>query len=78
MGGREQPVADRVKGALDVVRREPVMALALVQAVIVCGVAFGLELTDGQTAAVLGVTAAVLALVARSRVTPTTRPPADR
>lgn len=59
-----------VKGALDVVRREPVMTLALVQAAIVCGVAFGLDLTDGQTAGVLGFTAAVLALVARSRVTP--------
>lgn len=57
-------------GVWAAVRREPVLVLAVVQAVIVCGVAFGLELTDAQTAGVLGVTAAVLAIVARSQVTP--------
>ncbi|MBI4941849.1 MAG: hypothetical protein HY830_13985 [Actinobacteria bacterium] len=52
------------------IRREPVLVVALVQALLVAGVAFGLDLTDAQAAAVLGVTGAGLALVARSRVTP--------
>lgn len=52
------------------IRREPVLVVALVQALLVAGVAFGLHLTDVQAAAVLGVTGAALALVARSQVTP--------
>lgn len=52
------------------VRREPVLVLAAVQAGIVCGVAFGLHLDTNQQAAILGLSGALLALVARSRVTP--------
>ena len=51
--------------------REPAMVLALVQAVIVLGVAFGLKLSAEQTGAILAVTALVLGLVTRSQVSPT-------
>ena len=50
--------------------REPSMVLALVQAVIVLLVTFGLQLTPEQTGAILSVTAIVLGLITRSRVTP--------
>ena len=50
--------------------REPAMVLALVQAIIVLAVAFGLKLTSEQTGAILAVTAVVLGLVTRSQVTP--------
>lgn len=50
--------------------REPVMFLAVVQAVVALAVAFGLELTPEQVGAVVAATAAVLGLVARQRVTP--------
>lgn len=50
--------------------REPAMVLALVQAVIVLGVSFGLQLSSDQTAAILAVTAVVLGLITRSQVTP--------
>ena len=50
--------------------REPAMVLALVQAIIVLGVAFGLKLTPEQTGAILAVTAIVLGLITRSQVTP--------
>ncbi len=60
-------------------KTEPAVLVGLIQAVIVtivaCITAFGVELTDGQISAVLGVTAAILALglalVTRSKVTPT-------
>ena len=51
--------------------REPAMVLALVQAVIVLGVAFGLKLSAEQTGAILAVTALVLGLITRSQVSPT-------
>lgn len=50
--------------------REPAMVLALVQAVIVLGVSFGLRLTPEQTAAILALTAVVLGLLTRTQVTP--------
>jgi hypothetical protein len=46
------------------------MVLALVQAVIVLAVSFGLSLTPEQTGAILAVTAVLLGLITRSRVTP--------
>lgn len=52
------------------VRREPVLVAGLVQALLGAAAAWGLPLTDTQTAAVLAVTGAVLALVARSAVSP--------
>lgn len=50
--------------------REPAMVLALVQAVIVLAVTFGLRLTTEQTGAILTVTALALGLITRTRVTP--------
>jgi uncharacterized protein (DUF697 family) len=50
--------------------REPAMVLALVQCVIVLGVSFGLRLTPEQTGAILALTAVVLGLLTRSKVTP--------
>ncbi len=54
--------------------REPTMVLALVQGVIVLGVAFGLRLTPEQTGAILALTAVVLGLITRTQVTPATAP----
>lgn len=53
-------------------RCEPVMAASLVKAVLVCAVAFGLPVSDGQQTALLGVAGAILALggAARQAVTP--------
>lgn len=53
-----------------VLGREPAMVLALAQAVIVLGVSFGLRLTPEQAGAILALTAVVLGLVTRSRVSP--------
>jgi hypothetical protein len=50
--------------------REPAMVLALVQAVIALVVAFGLRLSADQIGAILAVTAVVLGLITRSRVSP--------
>jgi hypothetical protein len=50
--------------------REPAMVLALVQAVIVLAVTFGLRLTPEQTGAILTLSAVVLGLITRSKVTP--------
>lgn len=51
--------------------REPAMVLALVQAVIALVVAFGLSLAPNQIGAILAVTAVILGLITRSRVSPT-------
>lgn len=50
--------------------REPAMIVALVQAVIVLAVSFGLQLTTEQTAAILAITAVVLGLITRTQVSP--------
>jgi len=50
--------------------REPAMVLALVQAMIALVVAFGLNLAPDQIGAILAVTAVILGLVTRSRVSP--------
>lgn len=52
------------------VKNNPVLVAALVQALLTAAVAFGLDLSDAQMAALLGVSGAVLALVARSQVVP--------
>ena len=52
--------------------REPAMVVALVQAVIVLAVAFGLKLEPEQIGAILALTAIVLGLITRSQVSPTT------
>ena len=55
--------------------REPAMVLALVQAVIALGVAFGLSLAPDQVGAILAVTAVILGLITRSRVSPVSTVP---
>ena len=50
--------------------REPALFLALIQAVLVLAVGFGLNLSGDQVAAISAVSAAALGLVARSKVTP--------
>ena len=52
------------------ITREPVLVTTFVGAVLACLVAFGLHLTEEQTAAIIAVVAGVLALFARSKVTP--------
>lgn len=54
----------------DFLNREPAMTLAVIQAVIVLLVSFGLDLSTEQTAAILAASAAVLGWVTRSKVTP--------
>ena len=54
--------------------REPAMVLALVQAVLALVVAFGLNLAPDQIGAILAVTAVILGLITRSRVSPSTSP----
>lgn len=58
---------------ISLIRREPALVMALVNAAIGCAVVFGVNLTDVQIAAVLAVVNAVLALVVRSQVTPTAK-----
>ena len=55
---------------LNVFTREPVLVIAFVAAVLNAAVLFGLDLSTEQTAAVLVVVDAGLAILARSRVTP--------
>lgn len=51
--------------------REPALIAGLIQAVLGLLLAFGVNLSQEQVGAIMAVTAAVLALVVRSRVTPT-------
>lgn len=51
--------------------REPALILGLVQTVLALVLAFGVELSTEQTGTILAVTAAFLAVVTRSKVTPT-------
>ena len=55
--------------------REPAMVLALVQWLIAVVVAVGLPLAPDQTGAILAVTAVVLGLITRSRVSPASATP---
>lgn len=50
--------------------REPAMIVALVQAILVLAISFGLNLSEDQTAAILAVTALALGLIVRAKVTP--------
>ena len=72
--GRHRP-REVTGGAMDsqpgtIWGREPAMVLALVQAVIALVVAFGLNLAPDQIGAILAVTAVILGLITRSRVSP--------
>lgn len=59
---------------LDRIRKEPVLVSGFVQAVLGLLLAFGVDLDLKQTGAILAVTAAGLALIARSQVTPVAKP----
>lgn len=50
--------------------REPAMVVALVQAILVLAISFGLDLTEEQTAGILTLTAIVLGLITRTQVSP--------
>lgn len=52
--------------------REPVAIAAAIRALVLLGVAFGLHWTAEQIAALMVAVEAVLALIVRSKVTPTT------
>lgn len=54
--------------------REPALVLGAVQAVLALLIAFGLKLSVEQTGAILAATAAILAVVTRSQVTPVADP----
>ncbi len=57
--------------------REPVAILAALQALITLGVVFGLDWSVEQETAVIAAAGAVLALFARSQVTPVADPRLD-
>ena len=59
---------------MNVFNREPAVILGFVQAVLTLVIVLGVDLPDGAEAAILGVSAAVLALVTRSQVTPVADP----
>ena len=65
---------------MNIVRTQPALITSTVAAVLVLLVAFGVPVSDDQKAAVLGITGAVLALLAglttRALVTPTADPKA--
>ena len=50
--------------------REPALIYATIQALLGLTLAFGLDLSNEQTGSILALTAAVLGLATRSRVTP--------
>lgn len=57
--------------------REPVLVLALLQALIALMVGFGLQVTAEQLALIESFAAALLGFIARQRVTPLGRPRTD-
>jgi len=60
-----------VSKVLDTIKREPALVAGVVQALLAVLVAFGVPLSDVQVGAILALSAAVLAIVVRQRVTPT-------
>lgn len=61
---------DLWNGLVERVNAEPVMVLAVIQAALALGVSFGLGLSGEQVGAILALTAAILGLIARQKVTP--------
>lgn len=60
-----------MQALIERVRREPVLATALLASVLTLLVSFGVEITDEQMGAIGAVATAALALVARTKVSPT-------
>ena len=50
--------------------REPALILGLIQTILALLLAFGFDLSTEQVGAILAVSAAVLSVIVRSRVTP--------
>lgn len=59
---------------LDRIKTEPALVAGLVQAALALALAFGVPLTDEQLGAIMAITAALLALVVRAKVTPARTP----
>ena len=59
---------------LEKIRREPAVVTGAVQAALGLLLAFGVDLNKVQVGAILAATAAALAFVVRSKVTPVARP----
>lgn len=55
---------------MDRIKNEPVLTVALVEAIVALVVAFGVDLSGEQIGAIMAVTSAALGWVARQRVTP--------
>lgn len=55
---------------VDRVRREPALLVALVSAILIALSEFGVSLTSGQQAAIVGVIIAIGAIIVRQAVTP--------
>jgi hypothetical protein len=56
-----------------ILNREPVVIAGLIQAALALAVSFGLKLSPEQIGAIMAFTAAALALLLRSRVTPVSK-----
>lgn len=54
--------------------REPVLWMALLRAIVVCGAAFGLQLSAAQVAGIYLVMESLLSLITRQSVTPVVKP----
>ena len=61
-------------GLWKLVRQQPVYCQGLIQAIIALAVAFGASLSSGQVGALAAVTAAILAFVTQTQVTPIVNP----
>ncbi len=55
----------------DYVRKEPVAVAGTIQTVIALGILFGLDLSSDQVAGIMATVSAMLALIVRSKVSPT-------
>lgn len=59
-----------MKAIVDRVRREPALLVGLVMAILIALTEFGIEVTAGQQAAIVGVIIAIGAIIVRQAVTP--------
>jgi hypothetical protein len=61
-------------GLWKMVRQQPVFCQGVIQAIIALAVSFGASLTSGQVGALNAATAAILAFVTQTQVTPIVNP----
>jgi hypothetical protein len=59
---------------VDLIRREPVLSQGVVQAIFACAATFGLPMSQQQLGGLLALSAASLALLARSHTTSVAHP----